>query len=71
MQEYKSIFLSKVFWGAVITVVSSLFPKVVHISDSDATVSGILTVIGGAFTVYGRLAATSKVSITGDAPVIK
>ena len=69
MQGYKSIFTSKVFWGAVVTVLSSLFPKVIHVSDADATVSTILTVIGGVFTVYGRWAATSKVSITGEAPV--
>jgi hypothetical protein len=70
MQGYKSIFLSKVFWGAIVTVLASIFPKLVHIGDSDQAVSALVTICGGIFTIWGRFDASTKVTLTGAPPVV-
>ena len=68
--QVKSIFSSKTFYGAVIALLSVLFPHVyanLGITDANAAalVDKIVGGFGGILAIYGRFSATQSVSLTG------
>lgn len=78
MTQYKSIFASTTFWGAVVSMLSMFAPKVFVLLGfaTDATgqaalVAHIIGIISFAVTVYGRFTATSVVTVTGAPPAGK
>jgi hypothetical protein len=67
MQESKSIFLSKTFWGAVV-VFAGLTAQALGYNfaaeDQQGAVNlitGIVEAIGGILAIYGRTAATKQI----------
>lgn len=74
--QAKSIFTSKTFWGALFALTSVLFPHTyehlmaaIGINDP-ALISGkIVGFFAVMFAIYGRLAATQPVTLTGG-PVL-
>lgn len=72
MNDFKSIFASKTFWGIVIALIAAVLAKTYHVNisadDQNQIVNIILDVVQGAatlFAIYGRVAATKQVTITG------
>lgn len=70
----KSIFASKTFWGAVISLLSQVAPHLlvsIGLTPDAATeylahiAQEVLIVIGFALTIYGRYKANRSVSLTG------
>jgi uncharacterized membrane-anchored protein len=65
--DYKSIFASKTFWGALIAALGVIIPKAAGF-DLNA-IWPVLTVIGGAIiAVIGRFTAKKQVTLTGAPP---
>jgi hypothetical protein len=72
MIDSKSIFTSKTFWGAVISLLAQFVPHlfVMFGATSDAAgqaavVGWAVTIIGFGWTVYGRFMANKPVTVTG------
>lgn len=64
----KNIFLSKTFWGAIITLVALLFPDLftlLGLGDSSMLADKIVGLIGGGLTIYGRFVATHAINVLG------
>lgn len=68
----KSIFSSKTFWGAAISLVAvlgpSLFTYIGLSADASSQATVVDKIVGGIsflLTVYGRFKATGAVSLTG------
>lgn len=69
--ETKSIFLSKTVWGAVIAASPAILALFGYrVSDSAAFTSGaedvvnsVVTLVGAAVAVYGRLVATKNLVV--------
>jgi uncharacterized membrane protein len=70
--DTKSIFASRTFWGAVITVIAGLLlPHLGVKLDSDnalAIADQCAIAAGAALAIYGRVKATKRVTLTGNAP---
>jgi|HubBroStandDraft_3_1064219.scaffolds.fasta_scaffold56843_4 hypothetical protein len=73
--EYKSIFASTTFWGAVVSLIAVAFPAffaalgvTTDAATQAAIAAHIVSGIGFMVTVYGRLTAKQPVSITGAQP---
>lgn len=78
MNSYKAILYSTTFWGAVVSLASTLVPKFFTIIGLDPGPTGqatlvkdIVLAIGFVVTVYGRLTATQLVSFSGKPPAGK
>lgn len=70
LQQFKSIFMSKTFWGAVVALAISLAPTEfakLGITAPELVVK-LVAVSAAVFTVYGRLAAKKITTITGNPP---
>jgi uncharacterized membrane protein len=68
MNESKSIFLSKTFWGLVLTALGPLLGKAgVSMTDADAqqAIEAAVTVAGLVLGVWGRVSARKQVSVKG------
>lgn len=69
--EYKSIFASKTFWGAVVMLLSFFFPKLIpgdnpqDVVAHESLISQVGTFVGFLLAVYGRMRATKPVTLTG------
>jgi len=65
MNDAKSFLLSKTLWGIVISALGSILPKVGLMPFTEAgagEVAGmIVTVLGGLFAIYGRVAAQKAI----------
>lgn len=67
MEDKKSIFLSKTFWGAVMAIlaaVAGLFG--LQFSEADqaellGSIDKLVVIGGGLFAIYGRVTAKSKI----------
>jgi hypothetical protein len=75
MNGYKSILTSKTFWGAVVAVYAAVFPSHVAyllslfgVTDQMMLAAKIVSVLGGVFSIYGRIAAKKLVTLTGKPP---
>lgn len=72
--EYKSIFASKTFWGAVVMLLSFFFPKLIpgdnaqDVTAHESLIAQVGTFVGFLLAVYGRMRATKPVTLTGNAP---
>lgn len=67
MNDTKSIFGSKTFWGAVLTLVSALgqpFGLAFDGNELAGTVDAIVALIGFVLTVYGRMKAEKTVTLS-------
>lgn len=68
MDENKQWYLSRTVWAGLVTLVLSvagIFGMGSDLVDQNALVEILLqlaTAIAGAFTIFGRLAATSRIS---------
>lgn len=63
----KSIFTSKTFWGAVISLLSLFVPKLftaIGVTPDAATQYAVVAV-GFILTIYGRFKADKQVTVTG------
>jgi hypothetical protein len=66
--DTKSIFLSKTFWGLVVSGAAAFLPKLgVHISPAgyEEITQTIVEAIGFGLAAYGRFKATKALSVTG------
>lgn len=69
MDNAKSLFASKTFWGAVIALaggVGAIFGHTIPATDQASLVddlSGIATAIGSVVAIYGRMVASTQVTI--------
>lgn len=64
----KSIFQSKVFWGAMLAALSVVFPQIyanLGIGDATQTVEKIVGSFGALLAIYGRFQANSSVTWSG------
>jgi len=69
--EIKSLFASKTLWGVVIaalpTVLALFGYKVADVAaftaGADQLVDGIITLVGSALAIYGRLKATASLVV--------
>lgn len=67
MEDFKSLFASKTFWGAMIAVVAGvagMFGYAMIPADQATLVDGLTSFaafIGGAFAIYGRIRATKQI----------
>jgi hypothetical protein len=68
MEDYKSIFQSKVFWGALVSLLASLFPHYFANKDTANLIDKAVLLAGFAFTIYGRFSANTRVTLTGAPP---
>ena len=74
--DYKSIFSSTTFWGSVVALLATLVPAAFTLVGLTTDASGqatlvahILSYVGFAMAVYGRMTATQPVSLLGKALV--
>jgi hypothetical protein len=72
MNSTKSILLSKTFWGALLALIASVDPSLyskilmwIGINDPTLLASKIIGLFGAMFAIYGRMAATQLVTLTG------
>ena len=71
MEGVKSILESKTIWGGLVALVAGVVGIWGYsISPEDQTslvalVTGIPSLVGGAFAIYGRIVASKQVTITG------
>lgn len=73
LEEAKTIFASKTFWGAVVTLIVTLDPSLIakfaagqDLNAAQAIiVAKCIALSGIAFTIYGRFAATKVVTLSG------
>lgn len=63
MDESKSLFLSKTFWGVVVGVAAELTKKYGITLDQAGLTNDLVALAASAFAVYGRVAATQAVHI--------
>jgi len=62
MEEVKNIFTSKTIWGVIITLVGSVMEKFGFETTVLNGLEGeIVTVVGAALAVYGRIKAVKKI----------
>jgi LytS/YehU family sensor histidine kinase len=62
MEESKSIFASKTFWGAIVAViagVAALFK--IDLGDQEALATVIASLVGAIIAIYGRIKAVKKI----------
>lgn len=71
--DIKSIFSSKTFWGAVVSLLAQFVPHLFTILGATADAAGqasivswVVTVVGFILTVYGRVKANTAVTLTGS-----
>lgn len=71
--QTKGVWLSKTFWGALVSLLAMFAPKFfewigvpLDPSGQGMLVDHILAGLSFLFTVYGRITATDKVSLTGN-----
>ena len=68
-EDVKSIFLSKGFWGSVVTLVAAAlsFAHYTVTPADQATIVdlivAVLGAIGGLIAIYGRVVATKKIAV--------
>lgn len=64
MNDEKSIFASKTFWGSIITAIggiTALFGQVIE-ADMVSQLATSLAILGGAaFSIYGRIKAETAI----------
>lgn len=72
MNSTKSILLSKTFWGSLLALIASVDPSLyvkilgwIGVSDPTLLSAKIIGLVGAAFAIYGRMAATQQVTLTG------
>ena len=70
--DTKSILQSKVFWGALVSLLAMFAPTVlgwfgftIDPASQAAFVDKLVALISFGFTVYGRIVANTKVTLTG------
>lgn len=75
MNQYKTIFASTTFWGAVVSMLSMFAPKLFVVlgfttdpTGQAALVAHIIGVISFFVTVYGRMSASKVATLTGNPP---
>jgi hypothetical protein len=71
MEDTKSIFLSRTFWGVVLAVLMPLLRKFGLEFDDRATqdlVEAITVAVGGLLAIYGRVKASRKATVSIPAP---
>lgn len=68
MRDYKSIFSSKTFWGAVISLVGFFWTQLADVNTQAMYVDNIMMVVGFIITVWGRFSAKKPVTLTGAPP---
>ena len=63
----KSIFASKTFWGAAVTMLAQFTPQIFvwFGVTPDVTATWAVSATGFALAVYGRYKATKAVSVSG------
>jgi archaellum biogenesis protein FlaJ (TadC family) len=69
--DYKSIFSSKTFWGAVIMLLSFFIPKLTDVGAQAAWVDQITMMAGFVLAIVGRFTAKKPVTLTGGPPITK
>ena len=75
MNDFKSIFASKTFWGVIVALLATTAAKVYHVNisadDQSQIVNEIIDavqLVGGAIAIWGRIVATKQVTLTGNPP---
>lgn len=75
-QDYKSVFMSKTFIGAVVALLATMAPPIftcLGVSNDavgQATiVAHTLSIVGFVVAVHGRMVATQPVSFSGKPPI--
>lgn len=58
MENYKSVLTSKTVWGSIITVLAVLAP---NLGIDHGVVDELVALFGAAFSIYGRIVATTKI----------
>lgn len=66
--DYKSIFSSKTFWGALITIAGFFWTQLADVNTQGMYVDNIMMVVGFIITVWGRFSAKKQVTLTGAPP---
>lgn len=67
MEEVKSLFASKTFWGALVALVGgigAIFGYTIAPADQTALItdlSGVASAIGSVIAIYGRAVASKKI----------
>jgi hypothetical protein len=67
LSGYKSIFSSKTFWGALLSLLAMFIPKLQGI-QLDSIWPYVTAGIGFILTIVGRLTAKKQVTLTGTPP---
>lgn len=75
MTDFKSIFASKTFWGVIVALIATGAAKLYHVNisadDQSQIVNGIIDAVqfaASAVAIWGRIAATKQVTLTGSPP---
>lgn len=71
MTDYKSIFTSKTFWGAVMMLLSFFLPKLSDTVAQDVWATQLTMMAGFVLAIVGRFTAEKKVTLTGGPPILK
>lgn len=71
MTDYKSIFTSKTFWGAVIMLLSFFVPKFSDAAAADTWATQLTMMAGFILAIVGRFTAKKQVTLTGGPPILK
>lgn len=62
MEDGKSVFLSKTFYGVLITVVAMVLKLAgIELGDQEGMLNDIMALIGAGLAMYGRIKAVKKI----------
>ena len=73
MEDFKTIFLSKTFWGIAVSVAAAVSKQWFHFDVDPALQSQIIDwglsgiqYLAAGYALYGRVVATKRISMTGS-----
>lgn len=62
MDDSKSIWLSKTFWGIALTVLALVLKKFnIDLGDTSGLATDLVGLIGAGLALFGRIKATTKI----------